>query len=148
MIVIHGFPTVTPYFNTTWPGYTTFDYMFTDMWNSIQPAWQHMSDYLNYVGRNQFILQQGSATVDLAFYFYAAPWHPILQYNSTNLQNLGTFRFLDIFIVANEAQDTLMTILGRTIWHLTTLLSKEILLVFQPIKLLSSRIKQSLPSLR
>jgi len=127
MNVIHGFPTVTPYFNTTWPGYTTFDYGYTDMWNSIQPAWQHMSDSLDYVGRNQFILQQGSAQVDLAFYFYAAPWYPNLQYKSTNLQNLGTSRFLHIFMVVNEAQDTLLTILDRTIWYLITLLSRVIL---------------------
>ncbi|KAF2180154.1 hypothetical protein K469DRAFT_753618 [Zopfia rhizophila CBS 207.26] len=95
MNVIHGFPTVTPYFNTTWPGYTAFFYMFTDMWNSIQPAWQHMSDSLDYIGRNQFILQQGTARVDLAFYFYAAPWYPRPQYNSTNLQDLGyTYDYL------------------------------------------------------
>ena len=86
-----------------------------------------MSDSLDYVGRNQFILQQGSAQVDLAFYFYAAPWYPNLQYKSTNLQNLGTSRFLHIFMVVNEAQDTLLTILDRTIWYLITLLSRVIL---------------------
>ncbi|KAF2472794.1 uncharacterized protein BDR25DRAFT_157719, partial [Lindgomyces ingoldianus] len=95
MNVLHGFPTSTPYPNTTWPGYTTFYYAFTEMWNSIQPAWQHMRDTLDYVGRNQFVLQQGSPRVDLAFYLYASPWAPKTQYNSTNLRDLGyTYDYL------------------------------------------------------
>lgn len=55
--VLHGFPSSTTYYNTTWPGYTTFWYEFTDMWNQIQPAWKHMSDYLGFVGRNQWVLR-------------------------------------------------------------------------------------------
>ncbi|KAF2187908.1 hypothetical protein K469DRAFT_567905 [Zopfia rhizophila CBS 207.26] len=95
MNVLHGFPTSTPYPNTTWPGYTTFYYEFTEMWNSIQPAWQHMTDALDYIGRNQFILQQGNPQVDLAFYLYASPWFPQVQYNSTSLQDLGyTYDYL------------------------------------------------------
>ncbi|KAF2108840.1 hypothetical protein BDV96DRAFT_636539 [Lophiotrema nucula] len=95
MHVLHGFPYSGPYSNTTWPGYTTFFYEFTDMWNKIQPAWQHMKDYLDYVGRNQWALQQGSPKVDLAFYLFASPWSPKTQYNSTNLQNIGfTYDYL------------------------------------------------------
>lgn len=48
-----------------------------------------MKDSLDFIGRNQYILQQGVPEVDLAFYIYAAPWSPRLQYNSPNLQNLG-----------------------------------------------------------
>ncbi|KAF2258204.1 hypothetical protein CC78DRAFT_479443 [Lojkania enalia] len=95
MNVLHGFPSTTAYPNTTWPGYTTFWYEFTDMWNPIQPAWQHMKDALDYVGRNQWVLQQGSPKVDLVFYHYASPWKAQAQYKSTNLQNLGyTYDYL------------------------------------------------------
>lgn len=91
MNVLHGYPTTGPYPNTTWPGYTTFNYLFTEMWNPIQPAWQHMKDSLDYIGRNQFVLQQGSPQLDLAFYHYAAPWPVRSQYNYTNLQDLGRY---------------------------------------------------------
>jgi hypothetical protein len=90
MNVLHGFPSSTTYSNTTWPGYTTFFYEFTEMWNQIQPAWNHMEDTLNYVGRTQWVLQQGSPQVDLAFYLFASPWNAqINQYTSKNLQDLG-----------------------------------------------------------
>lgn len=89
MNVLHGFPSSTPYPNTTWPGYTTFFYEFTEMWNQIQPAWQHMKDALDYVGRMQWILQQGRPQVDLAFYLYASPWSAGSQPNTTQLDNIG-----------------------------------------------------------
>lgn len=89
MVVYHGSPYSGNYPNTTWPGYTTFNYMFTDMWNRIQPCWQHMKDTLDYVGRTQFILQQGVPQIDLAFYLYETPYTPVHQYPSENLQILG-----------------------------------------------------------
>ncbi|KAF3034821.1 hypothetical protein E8E12_007082 [Didymella heteroderae] len=54
MNVLYGFPALTPYPNTTWPGYTTFWFDFTDMWNQVQPAWCHLHGVLDYVGRNQW----------------------------------------------------------------------------------------------
>lgn len=89
MSVIHGFPTYGPYPNTTWPGYTAFYYRFTEMWNQVQPSWMHMRDSLDYVGRNQWALQQGTPQIDLAFYVYDSPWLLLAQYNSTNLEKLG-----------------------------------------------------------
>jgi len=89
MMVIHGSPYSGDYPGTTWPGYTTFFYMFTEMWNRIQPAWQHFKDTLEYVGRNQLILQKGVPRVDIAFYLFASPWQPASRYPSTNLQDLG-----------------------------------------------------------
>ncbi|KAJ9668901.1 hypothetical protein H2201_001147 [Coniosporium apollinis] len=95
MMVIHGSPYSGDYAGTTWPGYTTFFYAFTDMWNSIQPAWQHLKDSMDYIGRNQFVLQKGVPRVDLAFYLYAAPWTVTNRYPSTNLQDLGyTYDYL------------------------------------------------------
>ncbi|OAG01255.1 uncharacterized protein CC84DRAFT_280989 [Paraphaeosphaeria sporulosa] len=95
MNVIHGFPTLAPYANTTWPGYTPFIYQFTDMWNPMQPAWQHLKDSLDFVGRNQWVLQQGQPKVDLALYAFATPWTIISRYNSDNLRELGyTYDYL------------------------------------------------------
>lgn len=37
-LVIHGMAYGGPYPGTTWPGYTTFDYEFSDMWGPRQPA--------------------------------------------------------------------------------------------------------------
>lgn len=93
MNVIHGFPASCSYVNTTWPGYTTFYYEFTEMWNQIQPAWQHMRDSLDYIARNQWVLQQGSPRVDLAFYMYEPFWKVVEKYNSTNLLDLGKWIF-------------------------------------------------------
>jgi hypothetical protein len=59
------------------------------MWNQVQPSWTHMRDALDYIGRNQWALQQGTPQVDLAFYVYDSPWLPLSQYNSTNLEELG-----------------------------------------------------------
>jgi hypothetical protein len=94
MNVIHGFPASVPYINTTWPGYTAFFYRYTEMWNQIQPAWDHMQENLDYVGRNQWILQQGSPRIDLAFYSYKSPWAPTIEYKSTNLADLGKLAVL------------------------------------------------------
>ena len=88
-MVIHGSPYSGDYVNTTWPGYNAFFYRFTEMWNSLQPCWQHLKDTLDFVGRNSYVLQQGVAKVDLAFYLYADPFEIVPRYNSTNLQALG-----------------------------------------------------------
>jgi hypothetical protein len=90
MHVLHGFPSSTTYSNTTWPGYTTLFYEFTDMRNQVQPAWQHMRETLDFVGRYQWAMQQGTIKVDLAFHLYASPWVAETKYNSTNLVELGT----------------------------------------------------------
>ncbi|KAL5466458.1 hypothetical protein PMIN06_000062 [Paraphaeosphaeria minitans] len=95
MNVIHGFPTLAPYANTTWPGYTPFIYQFTDMWNPIQPAWQHLKDTLDFLGRNQWVLQQGQPKVDIALYAFATPWTIVSRYNSNNLRDRGyTYDYL------------------------------------------------------
>lgn len=95
MNVFHGSPFTGNYPNTTWPGYTTFAYMFTDMWNSIQPCWQQMKDTIDYVARNQWTLQQGVPRVDLAFYLWENPYVVLQEYPSTNLQERGyTYDYL------------------------------------------------------
>jgi len=38
--IIHGFPYSGSYGNTTWPGWSTFDYAFSDMHGPRMPAWE------------------------------------------------------------------------------------------------------------
>ncbi|PSN71528.1 hypothetical protein BS50DRAFT_486722 [Corynespora cassiicola Philippines] len=103
MNVLHGFPTFTKYPNTTWPGYTPFFYEFTEMWNQVQPAWRHIRDSLDYIGRNQWALQQGTPKVDLAFYLFASPWKQEVQYNSSNLADLGfTYEYIGPDNIASD----------------------------------------------
>ena len=89
MNVLHGSPYSGNYPNTTWPGYTAFYYVYTEMWNRVQPAWHHMKDILDYIGRNQFILQKGVVKVDLAVYQFQSPWNPIPE-NFSELVTTGT----------------------------------------------------------
>ena len=115
-MVLHGSPYSGNYPNTTWPGYTTFGYSYTDMWNRIQPCWQHLTDALKYIGRNQYVLQQGVPKIDLAFYLYEAPYTTLHQYSSTNLDGIGktsiaTFEVFNRKLIAYQA--ILLTTLGR-----------------------------------
>lgn len=76
--VLHGAPYSGNYPNTTWPGYTTFYYLYSEMWTPNLPTYGsgHLKDTLDWFGRNQWTLQQGVPQIDLAVYYYAAPWAP------------------------------------------------------------------------
>ncbi|KAL1880144.1 hypothetical protein Daus18300_001507 [Diaporthe australafricana] len=76
--VLHGAPYSGNYPNTTWPGYTTFYYLYSEMWTPNLPIYGsgHLKDTLDWFGRNQWVLQQGVPKIDLALYYYAAPWAP------------------------------------------------------------------------
>ncbi|KAF5357317.1 hypothetical protein D9758_005962 [Tetrapyrgos nigripes] len=66
--LLHGFPYSGDYANTTWPGFTTFSYLFTEMHGPRNPAWDYYREYLDFLARTQYILQAGVAKVDLAIY--------------------------------------------------------------------------------
>lgn len=74
-LIVHGFAYSGNYFNTTWPGYTPFQYSFTDAWNTRQPSWRHLNETFLYAARNSMILRQGTPKIDLAFYYNAVPWN-------------------------------------------------------------------------
>lgn len=76
--VLHGAPYTGNYPNTTWPGFTTFYYLYSEMWTPNLPTYGsgHLKDTLDWFGRNQWVLQQGVPKMDLAVYYYAAPWIP------------------------------------------------------------------------
>ncbi|KAH1482942.1 hypothetical protein KXX06_004933, partial [Aspergillus fumigatus] len=89
MVVLHGYTYSGNYPNTTWPGYTAFNFEVSEMWNQFQPAWIHMKDYLDYISRNQYVLQQGRPQVDLALYLYETPWSAVDLLHSNNITAAG-----------------------------------------------------------
>ncbi|KAI1415147.1 hypothetical protein F5Y13DRAFT_178211 [Hypoxylon sp. FL1857] len=94
MNVLHGYAYSGTFVNTTWPGYTVFSYVVTEMWGPRMPTWRHINDTFAYVSRNQYLGQTGTPKVDLAFYQYAAPFDPV-GYDDNNLQQLGfTYDYL------------------------------------------------------
>ncbi|KAK7472300.1 hypothetical protein VKT23_000420 [Stygiomarasmius scandens] len=68
VVMLHGYAYSGDYPNTTWPGFTTFGYFFADMHGPRMPAWDHYREYLDFLSRTQYVLQQGVAKVDLAVY--------------------------------------------------------------------------------
>ncbi|OTA96829.1 hypothetical protein M434DRAFT_27444 [Hypoxylon sp. CO27-5] len=66
---IHGAIYSHEYANTTWPGYTSFQYLFSGQHYHHQPAWDVGYKQANdYLARVQFVLQSGSPKVDIAFW--------------------------------------------------------------------------------
>ncbi|SCO90267.1 uncharacterized protein FRV6_14395 [Fusarium oxysporum] len=95
MMLIHGTPYSGDQINSTWPGYTPFQYRFTDPWGPRQPAWNHIAENLNYTGRNQFILQSGIAKRELAFYLCKDPWRISTAQDGGYLRQSGlTYEYL------------------------------------------------------
>lgn len=95
MNVFHGFPYSGSFANTTWPGVSVFAYRITEMWGPRQPLWGHMPSFMDYIARNQFVLQSGTPKVDLAFYKYGVPYRGSDGYYNNNLNLMGyTYEFL------------------------------------------------------
>ncbi|PNP85070.1 hypothetical protein FNYG_01595 [Fusarium nygamai] len=94
-MMIHGMTYTGEQLGATWPGFTPFQYIYTELWSHKQPAWKYMSDMIAYTARNQFVLQQGVAKKDLVFYLYKDPYGMMDQYNGTDLRASGfTYEYL------------------------------------------------------
>lgn len=94
MMVIHGMQHSGDQPNTTWPGYTPFQYRFTEIWGSRQPAWTYMGEVLNYTARNQAVHQTGIAKRDLAFYHWNDPWAITTIQDGARLRQSGMLRMI------------------------------------------------------
>lgn len=95
--IIHGFPNSGNYGNTTWPGFTTFGYLFSAMHGPRQPAFAFYSDFLNWVSRNQFVLQTGIPKVDIAFWSKSTSYKRVpTSYDSTDLEDVGKIQSLQL----------------------------------------------------
>ncbi|KAF5546128.1 hypothetical protein FPHYL_10569 [Fusarium phyllophilum] len=94
-MMIHGMTYTGEQLGSTWPGYTPFQYIYTELWSPKQPAWNYMSEVIAYTARNQFVLQQGVAKKDLVFYLYKDPYGMVDQYNGMDLRSSGfTYEYL------------------------------------------------------
>ncbi|KLU89722.1 hypothetical protein MAPG_08691 [Magnaporthiopsis poae ATCC 64411] len=68
-LVIHGQSYTGNYYATTWPGYTAFGYLVSELWSDKQPSWDHgLAEVLGYVGRTQLVQRSGVPRVDVAVY--------------------------------------------------------------------------------
>ncbi|KAL6922539.1 hypothetical protein FSST1_006565 [Fusarium sambucinum] len=103
-MMIHGMTYTGEQVGSTWPGYTPFQYIYTELWSPKQPAWKYMSEMMEYTARNQFVLQQGVAKKDLVFYLYKDPYGMKDQYNGTDLRANGfTYEYLSPANFASKA---------------------------------------------
>jgi hypothetical protein len=64
--VLHGYSYIEAA-NATWPGWFPFGQMFSEN-HGRQPNWKHAGDITDYLGREQLVLRQGEAKVDVAIY--------------------------------------------------------------------------------
>ncbi|KAJ5676031.1 hypothetical protein N7462_008928 [Penicillium macrosclerotiorum] len=68
-VVLHGQSYTGNYYGTTWPGYTAFQYLFSELYSDKQPSWNHgLGDVLNYTARVQYLQQSGVPRIDVAIY--------------------------------------------------------------------------------
>jgi len=65
--VLHGLQYTGPYYDTTWPGYTAFQYFFAELNSPRHPAWSNgFSDVLDYISRLSHVQQKGVRRIDVA----------------------------------------------------------------------------------
>ncbi|PYH75426.1 hypothetical protein BO82DRAFT_410522 [Aspergillus uvarum CBS 121591] len=91
-VVLHGQSYSGNYYNTSWPGYTAFYYLFSDSYSEKQPYWNHgFSEALNHIARLQYSQRKGIPKVDLVVYSKDSASDPYLgtAYNQTDLIGNG-----------------------------------------------------------
>lgn len=97
-LIIHGATYSHIYVNTTWPGFTSFEYSFAGQHSRHQPFWDlTYKPGIDYLTRCQFILQEGIAKVDLVFWDKqtAQNAYPTSLYDQSDLDDAGyTYAYL------------------------------------------------------
>ncbi|KAI5261087.1 hypothetical protein E4T47_09525 [Aureobasidium subglaciale] len=94
--ILHGYPYTGVYPNSTWPSWTTFGYLFSEMHNRHQPGWDFYSDFMNYISRVQYISQSGVPKRDVVFWLKDTSYTSVpTRYWPTDLQDAGyTYEYL------------------------------------------------------
>lgn len=88
--IYHGFPYTGSYPNTTWPGFTTFSYRFSNMHGPRQPSWEYYDDFMDWTARMQFVSQSGVPKMDLAFWLKRNQFYKVTSvYAPNDLQEAG-----------------------------------------------------------
>ncbi|KAF3763073.1 hypothetical protein M406DRAFT_292702 [Cryphonectria parasitica EP155] len=92
--VIHAYPFSGDYGNTTWPAFTAFTYLFSEMHGPKQPAWDFYSEWLDWTARTQYVAQTGVPKVDLVFWSKLTSYGTIeTQYAPTDLQDAAGYTY-------------------------------------------------------
>ncbi|KAI1275503.1 hypothetical protein F5Y07DRAFT_170671 [Xylaria sp. FL0933] len=107
MMVVHGYAYGGEYEGTTWPGYTPFQYEYTEAWNYRHPAWMHFNDTMLYAARNSLVLQTGTPKVDVAFCYFENPYEGTAgagsAYSPEDFNALGyTFEYIGLDTIVSE----------------------------------------------
>ncbi|KAK4549904.1 hypothetical protein LTR36_005205 [Oleoguttula mirabilis] len=96
--VFHGYPYSGQYGNTTWPVFTTFNYQYSDMHGPHAPAWAYYKDQMDFVARNNWVMQAGVPKIDVALWQKVTvyPGHVQLRtYEPSDLEETGyTYEYL------------------------------------------------------
>lgn len=95
-MVFHGQTYTGNYYGTTWPGYTAFLYLFSEMYSDKQPSWDHgFGDLLNYTARVQYLQQSGVPRTDVAIYNKVSGTDPNFPtiYTADDLIDAGEIKF-------------------------------------------------------
>ena len=95
--VLHGMPFSGYYPNTTWPSYTTFTYVYSEMHNRHQPGWDFYRDFIDYTSRVMYTMQTGVPKIDLAFWLKSTSDFKAIntQYLPSDLELAGyTYEYL------------------------------------------------------
>ena len=88
--IYHGYPYTGTYPNTTWPGFTTFTYRFSNMHGPRQPYWEYQKEFMDWTARSQWIAQSGVPKIDLAFWLKQSEFFDITSaYEANDLQDAG-----------------------------------------------------------
>lgn len=66
--VFHGYPYSGARPGVAWPGLTTFEWTYSDMWGPRQPAWARAREAADWVARTQLVLQGGVPRIDVGIY--------------------------------------------------------------------------------
>ncbi|KAJ5440168.1 uncharacterized protein N7458_011166 [Penicillium daleae] len=91
-VVLHGQSYTGDYYGTTWPGYTAFVYLFSELYSDKQPSWGHgFGDVLNYTARVQYLQQSGVPRTDVVIYNKVSGTNPNFPtlYSSNDLIDAG-----------------------------------------------------------
>ncbi|KAH8674181.1 secreted protein [Xylariales sp. PMI_506] len=96
-IVMHGYPYSGQYPNTTWPGFVTFTYAWSEMHGRHQPGWDFMLSMMKYCARHSYLLQSGVPRMDVAFYQKLTTYDTVAtNYLPTDLTDIGySYQYLN-----------------------------------------------------
>ncbi|KAL6887163.1 hypothetical protein HDV57DRAFT_508110 [Trichoderma longibrachiatum] len=107
-IVTHGFPYSGLRPEVEWPGLTTFEWLYSEMWGPRQPSWSHVKEMGDWIARTQLILQSGVPRIDVGIYRHKYLSVDIKHYNMAenifwdrSLQNAGYSYVADNAVITN-----------------------------------------------